>query len=135
MADTFQLRVVTPEGQILQEDVEFVLVPGENGELGFLPNHSPLIAGLNPGVLRYNISGSKKKIALSGGFVEVADNQTTVLADTAEQGELIDLERAVAAKERAEKRLSLRTLEIDVRRAEFALRRALARIAAAEKQR
>lgn len=135
MADTFQLRVVTPEGEVLQEDVEFVLVPGEDGEIGFLPNHSPLIAGLNAGVLRYNISSTKKKVALSGGFVEVADNQATILADTAEKGEMIDLDRAIAAKERAEKRLSLKTMETDIKRAEFALRRALARISAAEKLR
>jgi ATP synthase F1 subcomplex epsilon subunit len=134
MADTFQLRVVTPEGEVLQEDVEFVLVPGEDGEIGFLPNHSPLIAGLNAGVLRYNISSTKKKIALSGGFVEVADNQATILADTAEKGEMIDLDRAISAKERAEKRLSLKAPETDIKRAEFALRRALARIGATEKQ-
>jgi F-type H+-transporting ATPase subunit epsilon len=135
MADTFQLRVVTPEGQILQEDVEFVLVPGEDGELGFLPNHAPLIAGLNIGVLRYNSNASKKRVALSGGFVEVADNLAIILAETAEKGEMIDLERAIAAKERAEKRLSLRAAETDILRAELALRRATARISAAEKQR
>ncbi|MDD2233399.1 MAG: F0F1 ATP synthase subunit epsilon [Desulfitobacteriaceae bacterium] len=133
MANTFELRVVTPEGEVLQEDVEFVLVPGEDGELGFLPNHAPLIAGINTGVLRYNVNGGKKKIALSGGFVEVADNQATILADTAEKGEMIDLDRAIAAKDRAEKRLSLKAEETDIKRAEFALRRALARISAAEK--
>ncbi|MHB8126346.1 MAG: F0F1 ATP synthase subunit epsilon [Desulfitobacteriaceae bacterium] len=134
MAETFQLRIVSPEGQVLKEDVEFLLLPGEAGELGVLPNHSPLIAGLHVGILRYNLNGSKKRVALSGGFVEVADNLATVLADTAEPGELIDLDRANAAKERAERRLSQRTSEIDERRAEFALRKALARIDAAEKK-
>ncbi len=133
MAGTFELRIVSPEGQVLKEDVEFLLLPGEAGELGVLPYHAPLIAGLQVGILRYTLSGANKQVALSGGFVEVVDNRATVLADTAEPGELIDLDRANAAKERAERRLVQRTNEIDVRRAEFALRKATARINAAEK--
>lgn len=133
MAETFQLRIVSPEGQVLKEDVEFLVLPGEAGELGVLANHAPLIAGLQVGILRYTLSGANKRVAISGGFVEVADNLATVLADTAELGELIDLDRANAAKERAEKRLSQRNNEIDLRRAEFALRKATVRISAAEK--
>lgn len=132
MAGTFALRVVSPEGNVLKDDVEFVVLPGEAGELGILPNHAPLIAGLNVGVIRYTKEGNIKRLAISGGFVEVADNQVTVLAETAEPGEMIDLARALAAKERAEKRISQRTAELDVRRAEFALRKALSRIQAAE---
>ncbi len=134
MAETFQLRIVSPEGQVLKEDVEFLVLPGEAGELGILPNHAPLIAGLDVGILRYTLSGAIKRVALSGGFVEVADNLATVLADTAEKAELIDLERANAAKGRAEKRLAARTNEIDERRAEYALRKAMVRINAAEKK-
>jgi F-type H+-transporting ATPase subunit epsilon len=133
MANTFELRIVAPEGQVLQKDVEFVLLPGEAGELGVLAKHTPLIAGLKTGVLQYTADSGRKRVALSGGFVEIADDKATVLADTAEPGELIDLTRAMAAKERAEKRLSERTADIDIKRAEFALRRALARINAAEK--
>lgn len=132
MAGTLALRIVTPEGNVLKEDVEFVVLPGEAGELGILPRHTPLIAALKVGVLRYTSEGSTKRVALSGGFVEVGDNQVAVLAETAERGEMIDLARAVAAKERAERRLSERTNEIDLRRAEFALRKALARITAVE---
>ncbi len=132
MAGTFTLRVVSPEGQVVKEEVEFVVLPGESGELGILPNHAPLIAGLQIGVMRYTANGSVRKLALSGGFVEVGDNKATVLADTAEPGDMIDLARALAAKERAEKRLTQRTAEIDLRRAEFALRKAVARISAAE---
>ena len=132
MAGTFELRVVSPEGNVLKEDAEFVVLPGEAGELGILPDHAPLIAGLKIGVLRYTKDGIIKRVAISGGFVEVADNKVTVLADTAEPGEMIDLARATAALERAEQRLSQRTAEMDVRRAEFALRKALARISAAE---
>lgn len=134
MAGTFTLHVVSPEGNVLKEDVEFVVLPGVDGELGILPEHAALIAALDSGVIRYTANGTTKKLATSGGFVEVADNKATVLADTAEFGELIDLERARAAQERAEKRLAHKTQDIDTRRAELALRRATARINAAEKK-
>ena len=132
MAGTFSLRIVSPEGNVLKEEVEFVVLPGGAGELGILPNHAPLIAGLDIGVVRYTLNGNVKRLALAGGFVEVADNATTVLADTAELSEEIDLPRAREAKERATKRLSSASSEIDLKRAEYALRRALARINASE---
>ncbi|MDQ7093035.1 F0F1 ATP synthase subunit epsilon [Desulfosporosinus sp. PR] len=132
MAGTFALRIVSPEGDVLKEDVEFVVLPGGAGELGILPNHAPLIAGLSVGVARYTLNGTVKRVALAGGFVEVADNSATVLADTAELSEEIDLQRALAAKERATKRLSAVNTETDVKRAEFALRKAVARINASE---
>jgi F-type H+-transporting ATPase subunit epsilon len=132
MAGTFALRIVSPEGDVLKEDVEFAVLPGGQGELGILPNHSPLIAGLDVGVLRYTLNGVNKLAAIAGGFVEVVDNTAIVLADTAELSEDIDLSRAVKAKERAEKRLATNSNEIDVRRAEYALRRASARINASE---
>jgi F-type H+-transporting ATPase subunit epsilon len=132
MAGTFSLRIVSPEGNVLKEDVEFVVLPGGLGELGILPNHAPLIAGLDIGVIRYTLQSTIKRVAIAGGFVEVADNSATVLADTAELSEEIDLPRALEAKERALKRLAARSNEIDERRAEYALRRAAARISAAE---
>lgn len=132
MAGTFSLRIVSPEGNVLKEDVEFVILPGELGELGILPNHAPLISGLDAGVIRYTQNSTIKLVAISGGFVEVVDNSATVLADTAELSEEIDLTRAVEAKERAMKLLEARSNEIDLRRAEYALRRATARISAAE---
>ncbi|EGW38902.1 F0F1 ATP synthase subunit epsilon [Desulfosporosinus sp. OT] len=130
MAGTFSLRIVSPEGNVLKEDVEFAVIPGELGELGILPNHAPLIAGMDIGVLRYNLNGAVKRVAVAGGFVEVIENSAIVLADTAELSEDIDVARAQEARERAKKRLSTRTNEIDVRRAEYALRRAAARIEA-----
>jgi F-type H+-transporting ATPase subunit epsilon len=130
MAGTFSLQIVSPEGNVLKEEVEFVVLPGGAGELGILPNHAALIAGLDIGVIRYTKNGDIKRAAIAGGFVEVVDNSATVLADTAELGEEIDLARAVEAKERALNRLSSRTNEIDLRRAEYALRRAAARISA-----
>ncbi len=132
MAGTFSLSIVSPEGDVLKEEVEFVVLPGGAGELGILPNHAPLIAGLDIGVLRYTLDGVINRVAIAGGFVEVVDNSAIVLADTAELSQDIDLARAVEAKERATKRLASGTNEIDLRRAEFALRRASARIDASE---
>ena len=132
MAGTFALRIVSPEGDVLKEDVEFVVLPGGLGELGILPNHAPLIAGVDIGVIRYTLNSSIKRAAITGGFVEVIDNSVIVLADTAVLSVDVDVARAAEAKERAKKRLTSRTNEIDVRRAEFALRRATARIEASE---
>ncbi|MDR3543064.1 MAG: F0F1 ATP synthase subunit epsilon [Desulfosporosinus sp.] len=132
MAGTFALSIVSPEGDVLKENVEFVVLPGGLGELGILPNHAPLIAGMDIGVIRYTLNGNIKRAAVTGGFVEVIENSTIVLADTAVLSQDIDVARALEAKERAKKRLSTRSDEIDVRRAEFALRRAAARIEAAE---
>lgn len=135
MAGTFSLSIVSPEGNVLKEDVEFVVLPAKSGELGILPNHAPLIAGMDIGVIRYTVNGSIKRAAVAGGFVEVVDNSATVLADAAELSETIDVNRALKAKERATKRLASRTSEINIRRAELALRRASARIAATEGKR
>lgn len=132
MAGTFTLRVVSPEGNVLKEEAEFVVLPGQTGEIGILPNHAPLITAMDAGVIRYTVNGSTHKISISGGFVEVADNKVTILADTAETEERIDLQRAIAAKERAEKRLSQKTPDVDMTRAELALHRAVARINAAQ---
>ncbi|MGI6119943.1 MAG: F0F1 ATP synthase subunit epsilon [Desulfosporosinus sp.] len=134
MAGTFSLQIVSPEGNVMKEDVEFVVLPGGAGELGILPNHAPLIAGLDIGVLRYTLDNNVKRVAVSGGFVEVVDNAAIVLANTAEPSENIDLERAKAAQERALKRLESQSPETDIKRAELALRRAIARIRAVEEK-
>jgi len=133
MAGTFNLNVVAPDGQVLNKDIEFLVVPGENGELGILPNHAPLIAGLVIGVIRYTEKGKVNKIAIGGGFMEVVANKVTILANTAETSEKIAVERALSAKERAEKRLEERQPGTDFQRAEVALKRAIARINAVEK--
>jgi F-type H+-transporting ATPase subunit epsilon len=132
MADTFRFNVVAPDGQILSKDVEFVLVRGEEGDLGILAHHAPLVAGLEIGVAQYIEGGQRHKLAVCGGFIEVIDNKVTILAQAAEKAEDIDLPRALAAKERAEKRLKERRPETDLLRAESALKRAVARIKAAE---
>lgn len=134
MADnTFMVEIVTPEQILLKDEVQFLVVPELNGELGVLKNHAPMIAALDVGVLRYtDPEGKIKKIALSGGFMEVIYNEVRVLAETAEQGSEIDVLRAKAAKERAEKRLQLRDDNINSGRAEMAMRRAMTRLKAAD---
>lgn len=130
---TFMLEIVTPERILFRDEVQFLVVPGAEGELGIMRNHAPLVAALDIGVLRYkNASGTQKKMAISGGFVEVIDNVARVLAETAEHGEDIDVLRAKAAKERAEKRINAREENINLTRAELALKRANARLKAAD---
>jgi F-type H+-transporting ATPase subunit epsilon len=133
MADnTYMLEVVTPERVLQSNEVSFTVVPAIDGELGVMKNHAPLVAALNIGVLRYvDAAGSEKRIAISGGFIEVLDNEGRVLAETAEHGHEIDVLRAKAARERAERRLQQRAENINYVRAEQALKRAIARLKAA----
>lgn len=132
MAGTsLMLEVVTPERLVFREEVEAIIVPAAEGYLGILPNHTPLITSLSVGVMRYRKNGEIKKVAVSGGFMEVAANRVTVLADTAERAEDIDVERARRAKIRAETRLREKPPNLDYARAEMALRRALTRLKAA----
>ncbi|MDR3270454.1 MAG: F0F1 ATP synthase subunit epsilon [Peptococcaceae bacterium] len=134
MAENYNLRIVSPDGNVLKDDVSFAVFPGEGlGELGVLPNHAHLIAALKPGVIRYTKDSTVKKMAISGGFVEIGNNAATVLAETAEPGDKIDVSRAQTALARAEKRLANKTPEVDVKRAELSLARAKARLQAAGK--
>lgn len=133
MADnTFMLEIVTPEKILFKDEVEFMVAPAVDGEIGVMRNHAPLVAALKIGVLRYkDAKGNEKKVAVSGGFMEIIDNTGRILAETAEKGENIDVLRAKAAKERAERRLAQRDETINAIRAEQALKRAIARIRAA----
>jgi F-type H+-transporting ATPase subunit epsilon len=133
MAGTFNFKVVAPDGLVLDKEVEFVLARSQEGDLGILARHAPLIAGLDIGVVSYRVNGRVDKIAVSGGFMEVAHNKVTILAHAAETADKIDLLRAKAAKERAEKRIQERRPDTDLQRAEMALKRAISRIRAAEK--
>ena len=130
---TLQLDVVTPERTIVSEEVDIVMAPGYFGEFGALPNHIPFLAQLQPGEVKYRKGNQLEYIAVSGGYAEVLPTKVTVLATTAEPAKDIDLERARAARERAEQRLKERQEGIDFARAEAALQRAIARIRAAER--
>ena len=106
MADKIQLEVVTPERRVLSEPVDMVTVPGLGGELGILPGHTPLISQLQTGVLTYVQSGKSFQLHVSGGFVEVRDDQVSVLAQVAERPEEIDAARAKLSREKWEKQLN-----------------------------
>jgi F-type H+-transporting ATPase subunit epsilon len=125
-----RLEVVTPERKVYSKDVRFVVVPGSEGELGFLPDHAPLVSALKIGLVRVHKDGKVMKIAVSGGFVEVRNSRVTILANAAEREDQIDVARAEAAKQRAEQRLAQGGSDIDVARAEAALKRALNRLKA-----
>jgi F-type H+-transporting ATPase subunit epsilon len=94
MAATFRLRIVTPERQLLDEDVEEVVAPGAAGEFGVLPDHIAFLTVLAPGRLVYKTSGRRHVLAVFGGYAEVAENVMTVLADGAEPVGEIDAHRA-----------------------------------------
>lgn len=127
-----QLEVVTPDRQLVHELVHSVSVPAKGGYLGVLPGHAPLLSELQPGELTYTEDHVISYMSVSWGFIEVLPERVTVLAQTAERAEDIDVGRAQRAKERAEERLkSVTATDIDFERARAALLRALARLQAA----
>ncbi len=128
MADNIKLDVITPERLVLRETVDEVVLPGLDGELGILPNHTPLISQLKTGILTYRQGNDRKQMHVSGGFVEVLPESVSVLSDVAEKPEEIDLERAQRAREVAEKKLASRGDEHEFQGAEEKLQRALTRI-------
>jgi F-type H+-transporting ATPase subunit epsilon len=137
LPDAIKLVIVTPEKQLLREQAVEVQMPGENGYLGVLPGHAPLMTELGIGELSYHDRGGKESahVAIVRGFAEVLPDRVTILAETAERAEEIDLQRAKDALARAEKRLASNDPNIDWDRANIALQRALIRIQVATKRR
>ncbi len=127
------LEVVTPEKKVVSEPVEIVVAPGELGEFGVLPNHIPFLTKLRVGELRYRTGNSTRFVAVMGGYAEVLPDRVTVLASAAEEAGDIDVMRAKAARERAEKRLAEAKDKLEFARAQAALQRALARLKISEK--
>jgi F-type H+-transporting ATPase subunit epsilon len=130
------LEVVTPAGPVVSEDVDIVTAPGVDGEFGVLANHAPFLSTIKTGALIYKKDKQEKYLMVSGGFAEVSNNKVTFLVESAEYGNDIDVDRALRAKERAEKRLAqaqAHTEDINRIRAEASLQRAIARISAAER--
>ena len=134
MADTFQLEIVTPERLVVQDTVIEAQIPGKNGYLGILPGHAPLITELSVGEITYRVNGFSHYLAVAWGFAEVLPTKVTILAETAERAEEIDVERARRAKERAEKILQSNAPDIDYPRTLDALKRAEARLDVAAKR-
>lgn len=135
--EAIELVVVTPERQLLRESVVEVQLPGAEGCLGVLPGHAPLMTELGVGELSYRTANMSHTgfLVIIRGFAEVLPGRVTVLAETAERAEEIDLERAKAAFERAKQRLAKPDENLDWDRAAVALQRALIRIQVATKRR
>ncbi|MBU0964770.1 MAG: F0F1 ATP synthase subunit epsilon [Proteobacteria bacterium] len=136
MAESIHLEVVTPSGPIVSDDVDIVSAPGYGGDFGVLANHAPFLSTIKIGSLVYKKDGKENYLMVSGGFCEVSNNKITFLVESAEAGKQIDVDRALRAKERAEKRLAeakTQTEKINMVRAQAAMQRALARIRVAEK--
>ena len=125
---TLKVNIVTPDGPVYESEVEMVSTKAQSGELGILPGHIPMVAPLQIGAVRLKNGNDTELVAVSGGFLEVRPDQVTILAQSAERSEAIDVERAKQAKNRAESRLNASKEEIDFRRAELALRRAMNRL-------
>ena len=122
------LEVVTPDRLVLSTEAEVVVCPGAEGQFGVLPGHIPFLSALEIGEMYYKSAGKTEYLAVSGGFAEVTGEKVTIVAESAEVGREIDVERARRALERAEKRIAAgKTAEIDWARAEAALRRSLVR--------
>ena len=132
---TTRLEIVTAERVVFSEDVDAVIAPGIEGQLGVLPHHAPLMTTLTPGELLVRKGGEEFALAITGGFVEVRPDRIIILADAAERVEEIDVARAEEAKRRAEERLKAPVAEVDLLRAEAALRRSLARLQVAARRR
>jgi len=132
---TLRLEFVTPEGAIAHEEVDEVELPGEEGYMGILPGHAPLLASLRTGEMWYRKGGDRHYAFVAGGFVEVLPDRVAILAQVAERAEDIDHDRAEAAKRRAEKLLTGPVADMDFERARISLLRALARLRVAEQTR
>jgi F-type H+-transporting ATPase subunit epsilon len=134
---TMKLEIVTAERQVFSgDDITAIIAEGAEGQMAILPKHAPLVTMLKPAelILRRS-SGDEMFMVITGGFIEVKPDKTIILADACERSDEIDLERAEAAKHRAEERLKNLTSEVDQGRAEAALRRSMARLRVAERRR
>jgi F-type H+-transporting ATPase subunit epsilon len=125
---TLKVSIVTPDGPVYSSNVEMVSTKAKSGEMGILPGHIPTVAPLEIGAVRLKDGGNTELVAVSGGFLEVRPEEVTILAQTAETAVGIDIDRAREAKVRAEHRLESKIDDIDQKRAELALRRAINRI-------
>jgi F-type H+-transporting ATPase subunit epsilon len=132
MAYTFQLEIVTPDKLMVNETADEVQIPGKSGYLDVLPGHAPLITELMIGEIAYKHAGTTQRLSVAWGFAEVLPDKVTILAQTAERAEDIDVKRAQEAKARAEAALARAEADLDFDATLAALKRAEVRIAVAE---
>lgn len=131
-----KLDIVTAERVVFSDDVDVIVAPGIEGQLGVLPHHAPLMTILQPGELLIKKGGEEFSLAITGGFLEVRPDRVVILADAAERADEIDIARAEEAKRRAQEWLSRPMPDVDAAaRAEAALRRALMRLTVAQRRR
>jgi F-type H+-transporting ATPase subunit epsilon len=137
MAISIHVDVVSAEESIFSGLAEFVVLPGEAGELGILPGHVPLMTRIRPGAVRLKIQGQEREelIFVAGGLLEVQPNLVTVLADTAIRGADLDEAKALEAKKKAEELVSTRGSEVEYAKAQAELASAVAQLAALQKLR
>ena len=137
MANTIQVDVVSAEEQIFSGQAEFVALPGEAGELGIYPKHTPLITRIKPGAVRIKVVGraDEEFVFVAGGILEVQPNGVTVLADTAIRGADLDEAKALEAKKQAEELMLNKESKIDYAKAQAEMAAAIAQLAAIQKLR
>jgi F-type H+-transporting ATPase subunit epsilon len=129
-----KLDIVTAERSVYTDEVDVIIAPGVEGQLGILPHHAPLMTMLQPGELVVRKAGQEEYLAITGGFLEVRPDRVIILADASERVEEIDIARAEQARKRAMERIESRTTDVDVARAHAALQRALTRLQIAERR-
>ena len=134
MAETIELEIVTPDKQVVRDQVEEIQIPGKAGYLGVLPGHAPLITELAVGEISYRKGGSTTHMSVAWGFAEVLPNKVTILAETAERADEIDVARAQEALKNAQVRLAQADSEEKVYQELAAVRRAETRIEVAAKK-
>ena len=123
-----RLEIITAEREVYADDVDIVVAPGVEGQLGILPHHAPLMTALQPGEILVRKDGEPLYLAVTGGFMEVMANKVTILAEACEYSEEINEERAQAAMERARERMQNRTTDLELERAAISMRRAQVRL-------
>ena len=135
MANTIHVDVVSAEEQIFSGEAEFVVLPGESGELGIYPRHTPLITRIKPGTVRVKVAGqtAEELIFVAGGILEIQPGVVTVLADTAIRGHDLDEAKALDAKKRAEEAMQNKTGKLEIAKAQSELAEAMAQIQAIQR--
>ena len=128
LPEKLALEIVTPDRLVFTEEVDEVILPSVEGYMGVRPGHTPLLARLEVGEIAYRIGSTEKYLAISGGFAEVLQHAVSILAETCEPAEEIDVERARQSQERAEVRMKPDSSEANFKRAEVSLKKAISRI-------
>ena len=129
------LEIITAERVVYSDEVDVVVAPAMEGEVGILPHHAPLMTVIMPGEIMVRKDGEETYLAVGGGFLEMMANKVTILADSAERSDEIDEARVQEAMRRAEERIQMRVSDVDLERAVSALRRSQARLKVAQRRR